>query len=157
MPRKIPIILLEDAGALGRAGDIITVSEGYARNFLFPQGKAALADDNVVSHVEQTQKAIAAAAQAELSAFQVQAEALDGTELTLTAKRKEDEGNDIFGSITTRHIAAALQEQARLEIKPKDILLEKPITELGSYDITIKLSPDVETKIKVTVIPDEKT
>jgi large subunit ribosomal protein L9 len=155
MPRKIPVILLEDIGSLGKAGDIISIAEGYARNFLFPQGKAALAEENAVKMVEQSKKAKAAAEQAELTAFQAQAEALDGTELILTAKRKEDEGPEIFGSLTSRHIAEALQEQAKLEVRPKDVVLQKPITELGSYDVTVKLSPDVETTIKVTVNAEE--
>lgn len=145
------MILVEDVSSLGRAGDIITVSEGYARNFLFPQGKAALADEGAVKKIENKRAAAKAEADQALAEAQAQAEALDGTELILTAKRKEEEGPDIFGSITTRHIAAAVKEQAKLDIPPKNIVLEKPITQLGTYDVTMKLSPDVEAVIKVTI------
>lgn len=151
MPRKIPVILLEDIGSLGRAGDIITVSEGYARNFLFSQAKAALADESAVRKIENKRRAAKAEADKALAEAQAHAEALDGTELTLTARRKEDEGNEIFGSLNARNVAEALKAQAKLEVRPKDIVLEKPITELGSYDVTVKLSPDVEATIKVTV------
>jgi ribosomal protein L9 len=156
MSRKVTVLLLEDIQSLGKAGDIVTVSEGHARNFLFPEGKAALADVTTRTRAAQQQASKAAQAEKELEELQVFADRLEGTELTLPARLKEDEGNEIFGSITAAQIAQKLNEEAKLTLKPKDVKLARPITHIGSQDITVQLSPDVETKIRVTVTAHEE-
>jgi large subunit ribosomal protein L9 len=153
MAKDIAVILLEDIGKVGRAGDIVQVSDGYARNFLFPQGKAALATNQVREQYVKRKAHEAAGKQAELEQLQAQGEQLTGTELTLTAKIKD--GNDIYGSITKKMIAEELNRQASLGIKPAAIMLAKPIIKTGSQDITVKLSPDVETTIRVTVLGED--
>jgi large subunit ribosomal protein L9 len=154
MSARLSILLLEDIANLGRAGEIVSVSEGYARNFLFPQGKAALADSTAKKAAKKREDSVRAREEEKLAALRAQAESLEGTELTVPAK--VNEGDEIFGSITARHIAAALGEQASLKIAAKDINLPEPLTRLGTTNVTVRLSSDVEAVIRVTVVPDAK-
>lgn len=153
MSKSIKVILLENIDHLGVAGEIVSVSEGYARNFLFPAGKAALATEQAEREAGEKRTLAKATADAELAALQQKAESLTGTELMLTAKRKE--GEEIFGSITAAQIVKELNQQAGLALKPKDLDLPKAITKIGSQDATIHLSPEVEIVIRVTITPDE--
>ena len=152
MSKKVSVLLLEDVASLGSAGDIVKVSEGYARNALFPDGKAALATEAVRHEQQSRQVRQEAEKTADLEKLQAVADRLEGTELTLTARLKE--GEDIFGSITAAQIAKELSQQANLSLKPKDIALAKPLTRLGSLPVTVHLSPEVEAKIQVTVAVD---
>jgi len=150
---KVGIILLEDDPSLGQAGDIVAVSEGYARNFLFPQGKAALATEQAQARQAKRAATQAQASQAELTQLQQQAANLDSTELFLAAKVKDD-SQDLYAAIKAKDIATALNDQAKLDIKPNSIALSEPIQALGTYDVVINLSDDVEAKIKLTVQAD---
>jgi large subunit ribosomal protein L9 len=150
MSKTIQVILLEDIPSLGGAGDIVQVSEGYARNALFPQSKAALATATArQAKAEQTRRQAEAAA-AFSDELKNKAEVLAGSELTLRARVKE--GDEIFGSITARDIATALTKQTSLAFKPKQIKLTEPITRLGSYDLEVSLSSDISTTIRLTVL-----
>lgn len=146
------IILLEDISKLGHAGDIVVVSEGYARNALFPDGRAALATEQVKRKANERRFKEKKQVAERLRQLQEVADVLEGTELTLTAKVKE--GTEIFGSITVKQLAQELKERAHLDIIPSNISLKTPIKEIGTYPITIALSPEVECKIIVQVIPD---
>jgi len=149
MSKQIQVFLLEDVASVGKAGEIASVSEGFARNMLFPQGKAALASPIVKNKkVHQDAKEKAAHA-AELAKLRHMAEVLEGKELTLGARIKE--GNDIFGSISAIRIADELNKQANLKLKPKNIELKKPITAIGDYKVAVNLSPDVTATIHLTV------
>lgn len=152
MAKRIQVLLLESIKSVGVAGDIVAVSEGYARNFLFPQGKAALATSHVVTFHKRKKAKVEAQQQAELAQLQEVAEQLEGTELAFTVKVKE--GNAIFGSITPKKIADALEHQANLEVTAKDVLLPKPLTTLGTHSVTVRLSPDVETTLAVSILAD---
>jgi len=152
MSKKISIILLEDITNLGQAGDIVEATEGYARNFLFPQAKAALATDQAKQEVKDKKQQAAKINDEQLAALQSKADNLAGTELLLTARVKD--GTEIYGKITPGQIAKELNKAAKLDLKAKAINLPQPITATGTYDVTVSLSPDVETTIKVTVEPD---
>ncbi|MEK7556366.1 MAG: 50S ribosomal protein L9 [Patescibacteria group bacterium] len=157
MSRKVTVLLLEDIKELGKAGDIVTVSEGHARNFLFPEGTAALADENAQRQAERRRERAQAESNKVLAEAQVLAEKLEGTELTIKARRKEeDEGDEIFGSINARRVADELNQAAQIDVKPKDIRLPKAITRLGSQPVVVHLSPEVDITIQVTIIPDEE-
>lgn len=151
MKKKVRVILLEDIASLGHVGQIVTVAEGYARNSLFLEGKAALATPEVQEKNEAVQQKAAQTAAASLQALQAQAERLLGTELVLSGRLKE--GEEIFGSITARDIASELNAQAGLTLTPKQIKLKKPIMKTGSQDIEINLSSEVATTIRVTIVP----
>ena len=152
--RKVEVILLDSVPDLGEAGSLVKVAEGFARNHLFPDGLAALATTKV-KRKEADKKAIAeAAASEELQKQRELAESLDGTELTMKARVKE--GAEIFGSITNQHIVKELNAQANLELKPRQIEIAEPLGEIGEYDVTIHLAPDVTAALKVLVINEEQ-
>lgn len=152
MAAKIYIILLESIAGLGRAGDIVQVSEGYARNSLFPEGKAAQATPSVQKDFAHKKAKAEKVKLQKFEELQNQAEILDKTEVTITAKVKD--GVDIFGSITKKQIMQELQAKAGVRLKEGDIDMQGPIKQLGSYDITIRLSPEIECIIKLTIAPD---
>jgi large subunit ribosomal protein L9 len=149
---KVNVLLLEDIQGLGRAGDIVSVNEGYARNSLFPAGQAAQATPTVQrKYADKRAKETQSKAQA-LVQLQKKAEILDGTELTLAARVKE--GDTIYGSITAKDILSELINKANLNIKASQLDINVPIKQLGSYDLTIHLSPQVECVMKLTVVAD---
>ena len=152
MSKNIKIILLEDLAGYGRAGDITEASEGYARNFLFPQGKAALATSQIETKAAERKSQDDQAAKAKLAKYQQKAEELDGIELIIFARLKGN--NEIFGKISERDISKALDTQANLTITAKDIIISEPITAVGTHDVTVTLSKDIEANIKVTIEPD---
>lgn len=155
MSQKISVILLEDITNLGRAGDIVDVKEGYARNFLFPRGQAALADDKAKNQVASKKKQDRTYAEQQLAELQAKATALEGTELTLMAEVKD--GDDIYGAITNTQISKEISRQSNAKVKAKDIILTKPITKLGTFDATLQLSTYVEAQIKITIKADPKS
>lgn len=151
--KKVKVLLLENVGTLGEAGQLITVSEGYARNFLFPQGKAALALESTVSQVKDKKARQKKSQQLALEKIQAKADSLDGTELVITTRVKE--GNQIYGSVNAKNIAYTLNTEAKSDFKDKDILLDKPITSIGSHRVTVRFTAGVEAVIQLTVVPQE--
>lgn len=152
MAKKIRVILLEDVPTIGRAGDIVSVAEGYARNFLFNEGKAAIADAAAFTRRQREKQKEAAALAKKTEQLQARAEQLEGTELTMIVRVKE--GEEIFGSISAKAIGEELHKQAKIVVKPKDIHLSSPLNRIGSTDITVSLSKEVETHIRVTLVAD---
>jgi large subunit ribosomal protein L9 len=150
MNKKVSVLLLEKLPGIGNAGDIVEVSEGYARNLLFPQGKAALATSEKQKSHQAQQKRDRQKAEEQLHVVQQRAESLTGSELTLTVRVKE--GDEIYGSISAAHIAKELSKQTTYSIKAKDIALAEPLKRLGSYDIEVHLSAEIVAPIKVTVV-----
>lgn len=148
------VLLLEDVKNLGRAGDIVETSEGYARNFLFPQGKAALATGHV-----RTQKAAKDAttkkkAEEELAAQQMIASKLENTELTFLKKVREN--GTLYGSVTVKEVVNILSKQTGILVAPKNITGNFPIKHLGTYPITVQLGQGVEFQMIVVVLKYEE-
>ena len=143
------VILLQDVKALGKKGEIVKVSDGYARNFIFPKKLGVEATKQNLYDLN-TQKAAEAKKQKEiLEEAQQQAKKLE--ELTITVKIKAGEGGKTFGSISTKEIAAALKEQFGLDLDKKKLVLNDPIKHAGTYTIPVKLHPQVTAQMKVTV------
>ena len=143
------VILNRDVKGTGKAGDIVKVSDGYARNMLIPKGYAKEATEGNVRNLEK-QKAIAAEKMAEEKA-EAQALAEKINERSVTIKTKAGEGGRIFGSITSKDIADALADQHKLTVDKKKIQLDNPIKQTGELTVDIKLYPEVMAKLKVTV------
>lgn len=143
------VILNKDVKGTGKAGDIVKVSDGYARNMLIPRGFATEATQGNVRSLEK-QKAIAAEKRAE---EKTHAEALAGRikELNVIIKTKAGEGGRIFGSITSKDIADALEKQHKIKVDKKKIQLDAPIKQTGSTSVDIKLYHEINTKLSVTV------
>lgn len=143
------VILNRDVKGTGKAGDIVKVSDGYARNMLIPKGYAKEATEGNVRNLEK-QKAIAAEKKAEeKAAAQALAEKINVASVTI--KTKAGEGGRIFGSITSKDIADALADQKKLTVDKKKIQLDNPIKQTGEMTVDIKLYPEVMAKLKVTV------
>ena len=143
------VILNRDVKGTGKAGDIVKVSDGYARNMLIPKGYAKEATEGNVRNLEK-QKAIAAEKKAEeKAAAQALAEKINAASVTI--KTKAGEGGRIFGSITSKDIADALADQKKLTVDKKKIQLNNPIKQTGEMTVEIKLYPEVMAKLKVTV------
>lgn len=143
------VILNRDIKGTGKAGDVVKVSDGYARNMLIPRGWATEATEGNVRSLEK-QKAIAAEKKAEeKAAAQAQAEKIKA--LSVTIKTKAGDGGRIFGSITSKDIADALKAQHKVTVDKKKIQLDSPIKQTGETEVAIKLYPEVATTLKVVV------
>lgn len=143
------VILLKDVKGTGKAGDVVKVSDGYARNMLIPKGLAKEATQGNVRNLEK-QKAIAEKKRAEeKAAAQKKAEELE--KITLIVKSKGGENGKLFGSVTSMDIAKALQEQEGITIDKKKIDIPGPIKQAGKSQAVIKLYQDVSAKITVDV------
>jgi large subunit ribosomal protein L9 len=148
---QIEVILREDVKDLGKAGALVRVKPGYARNFLLPRGLAYEATAGNKKRIEGEQRARVQRASAEKS------EALDLasrlTQVHLKLRAKAGEGDKLFGSITSQDLATALAGQG-FPIDRRRIELDHPIKSLGFHSVAIRLHPEVHAEIKVTVEPE---
>ncbi|MEE0772826.1 MAG: 50S ribosomal protein L9 [Anaerovoracaceae bacterium] len=143
------VILLKDVKGTGKAGDVVKVSDGYARNMLLPKGLAKEATEGNVRNLEK-QKAIAAEKlEAQKEAAKKQAEEM--SKITVVIKSKGGENGKLFGSITSKDIADALEEQEKIKVDKKKIDLTSPIKQTGDFQVAVKLFPEVSATLKVTV------
>lgn len=147
------VILLDKIGNLGALGDQVSVKAGYARNFLFPKGKAVPATKANIESFEARRAELEAKVAEELAASQARAEKLEAlAEVTLVSKAG-DEGK-LFGSIGTRDIADAISAVG-LEVAKSEVRLPNgTIRETGEFDVAIQLHSEVTTTIKVIVIAE---
>ena len=142
------VILLQDVKKVGKKGDVIEASDGYARNFLFPRKlaeEATSANMHVLNAKKENERKKKLA---ELEAAQKLAADLKGKEVKIEAK-----GNNgrLFGAITSKDVAELINKEYKLSIDKKKIVMDT-IKVAGSYDIEIKLYPEVSTKMKVTIV-----
>jgi len=142
------IILTEDVHHVGASGDVVNVKAGFARNFLFPQRKAMLADPRNVKAVEHAKLIAEHKMKKVKAAVEGLAEKLNNLKITVAHLVGEDD--KLFGSVTTMEIEKALAAEG-YEIDRKKIVLEKPIKELGEFKIPVKLHQDVTAEINLEV------
>ncbi|MGL4760095.1 MAG: 50S ribosomal protein L9 [Sarcina sp.] len=144
------VILLKDVKNLGKKGDVIEASDGYARNYLFPRKLAEQATDNSL-HILNAKKTIERKAKlAEVEAAQKLAEELRDKVVKVTGK--SGDGGRLFGAITNKDVAGLIEKEYKIKIDKKKILMET-IKVLGTYTIEIKIYPEITTKMKVMVVP----
>jgi large subunit ribosomal protein L9 len=142
------IILQEDIEKLGTRGEVVSVAEGYARNFLLPRKLALEASPGNLKRLEKIRTTLAKRTTTERDQAQKQAELLNG--VTLNFSRKAGENDQLFGSVTTTDLAQALAGQG-FEIDKRRIELADPIKVVGQYEITTKLVHGVTATFKVSV------
>ncbi|RUO28220.1 50S ribosomal protein L9 [Aliidiomarina sanyensis] len=148
------IILLDKVANLGSLGDQVTVKSGYARNFLFPQGKAVPATKANVEMFEQRRAELEAKLAADLKAAEDRAEKVNALDTIVIASKAGDEGK-LFGSIGTRDIADAITA-AGVEVKKSEILMPHgTIREVGEYEIELQLHADVLAAVTLKVEASE--
>ncbi len=146
------VILLEDVKSLGKKGEIVTVSDGYARNYVLPKKLGVEADPAHMNDLKLQKAHEDKVAREQLAAAQELAKTLETKEVIV--KMKSGEGGKTFGSISSKEIAAAAKSQCGLELDKKKLQLPEAIKSLGVYDIVVKLHPKVTGKLKVKVVEE---
>lgn len=143
------VILIENVDRLGNIGDIVTVKNGYARNYLIPKSKAKPATPGNMKMLESLKKK-KAEEDAKIKALaQALGDKISKISLTIPAQAGEEE--KLFGSISNDMIAEALAAEG-ISIDKRDIVMEEPIKSLGVYQVTVKISPEVKANLKVWII-----
>lgn len=142
------VILLQDIVHTGKQGDIVTVSDGYARNFLFPRKVAIAAEGGALKNLE-TKKALEDR-RSEKILHKAESEKAALTEKTIIVRAKSGEGK-LYGRITAQDIADAVEKSLGVKLDKRKINLVNPIKSLGEYEVPLKLHKDVIVPIKVAV------
>jgi large subunit ribosomal protein L9 len=146
------VILLEPMENLGDVGAVVSVKPGYARNYLLPRGIAVLATESNLKTLEAKIRAQARKAAERKAEAERLKELLEPITLILRVKAGDQK---IYGSVTSREIAAALEAQHQITIDPKKLVLERPIKDLGDYVLAYKPHPEVPMTLKVSVVADK--
>ena len=143
------VILLEDVRGSGKSGDVVNVSDGYARNMLIPRGLAVEATPQNIKQLEKKKEAIAKKFAEDKAAALEMKKKLE--EITVEVKAKTGKSGKVFGSVTSADIAEALQALG-FDIDKKKIQLDSPIKMVGETDVNVKLFTEVSGKVKVNVV-----
>lgn len=142
------VVLLENVKKLGRVGEVVNVSDGYARNLLFPKKLAQIATPDVLKRVEKIKANKIAGEKEEINKFTALAREIKDKKIVITAKAK---GGKLFGSIDTLVIAKELKNQLNLEIGRESIKLEAPIKEVGERKIALEFLKNIKTNINIEI------
>ena len=144
------IVLLEDVKALGRKGQVVKVNDGYASNFILPKKLGVEATAKNLNDLKLQKANEAKIAAEQLAAAKELGEKLEKATVTLAIKAGE--GGRAFGSVSSKEIGKAIQEQLGLEVDKKKIVLNDPIKSIGSFEVPVKLHKDVTAKLAVKVV-----
>ena len=142
------IILLERIEKLGRIGDVVTVKDGYARNFLLPQNKALRANDANKKVFEANRERLEKENAEKRSSAETQGEKVEGAEVVLI--RASSNAGQLYGSVSVRDIVAGLAEQGH-QIDKRQVIMGQPIKSIGLHDVTVALHPEVHVTVKANV------
>lgn len=144
------VILQEEVKKLGKKGDVIEVSEGYARNFLLPKKLAVEATATNVNSITQQKASEARKQQRAIDEAKLMAAQLSKLEVTIAVKTGE--GGKLFGAVTVKDIADALNAQHKIELDKRKLELKDAIKATGTYPVTIKVHPEITSRIQVHII-----
>lgn len=142
------VILKQDVKGQGKKGELVTVSDGYARNFLFPRGLAVEADSQAMNELRNREESAAYHKKVEKDAALAAAETLKGKALTIRAKAGN--GGRLFGSVTTKEVADALEKQVGVKVDKRKITMND-VKAFGTYTAEVKLYTGVTAEIQVVV------
>jgi large subunit ribosomal protein L9 len=148
---KVSVILREDVEKLGSAGDLVQVSRGFARNYLIPRKKGIEADSQNIALVELQKKHARERAERQRREMEELSARISATELTIPVK--VGSGQKLFGSVTAHDISDAF-ERSGILLDRKQVHLESPIRELGTFDVEVRLGSGLKCLTKVTVISE---
>lgn len=143
------VVLLQDVKSLGKKGDLVNAATGYARNFLLAKGLAVEADAKAMNELKTKKAAEDFHKAQELKAAQNLADEL--SDKTIKIKAKAGSAGRLFGSVTTKEIAAAINEQFGCEIDKKKVSIDADIKTFGTYNVLVKLPQGVSAKLFVAV------
>jgi large subunit ribosomal protein L9 len=145
------VILLEDVPSLGKAGDLVKVSDGYGRNFLIPQKKAILGTEKGLKMLEHQKRLVQQRMGKMKKDLEQVARQIEGLSCTFT--KAVGESGKLFGSVTSMEIEGYLKENG-IDVDRKKILLDEPIKSVGAFTVTIKLHSDIVAHLKVWVVQE---
>ncbi len=146
------VILRENVENLGNTGDLVKVTDGYARNFLLPRKLVVMADEKNVAAIEHNKRLLEKKRIAQRADSEALAKKLE--QFSCTISRKVGDQDRIFGSVSVGDIAAALKAGG-YSVDKRAVSLDAPIKTLGVHTVTIKLQPEVSTSLKVWVVKEE--
>lgn len=144
------VILLQDVKSLGKKGEVVKVSDGYARNFILPKKLGVEKNAKTMNDLKLQKAAEEKHRQEVLAEAQALGEQIK--KLSVTLKIKSGEGGRTFGSVSTKEIAVAMKEQLKLDIDKKKLVLPEPIRTLGTTIVPVRLHPEVTTELTVKVV-----
>ncbi|HOA79610.1 MAG TPA: 50S ribosomal protein L9 [Defluviitaleaceae bacterium] len=144
------VILLEDVKKHGKQGDIVNVSDGYAKNYLIPKGLAVEATKAAENELKLKKKAEEKRRQEELDLAKELKEKIEEKSISISVKSGEN--GKLFGSVTSKEVSAELKSQLKLDIDKKKIQLNEPIKTLGNHSVPIKLHPKVTAQLTVKIL-----
>jgi large subunit ribosomal protein L9 len=146
------LLLRDDVPGLGYRGDIVKVAKGYARNYLLPNRLAEVPTPEAIESVRKKAEKIAAEMEVIKADRMEVAKTLANVAVTIAAKASEE--GSLYGSVGTKQIVDAL-EAAGHQVDEKQVMLDAPLKEVGEFDVTISLHPEVQVPVKVTVEAEE--
>ncbi|GAB4320033.1 MAG: 50S ribosomal protein L9 [Leptolyngbyaceae cyanobacterium] len=151
MAKRVQLVLNKDVSKLGRAGDVVDVAPGYARNYLIPQGLAVHSTPGILKQVERRREL----ERQRLAELKQQAEvvkkAIEAVK-TISIAKQVGENEAIFGTVTTQEVADAILSATKQEVDRRNITLPE-VHKLGSYEAVIKLHPELTASIEIQVVP----
>ncbi len=143
------VVLLQDVKGTGKKGELVNVSDGYARNFLFPRKIAKEADAQAINELKNAEQSKQYKIETETAQAKANADKLNGQ--TLTMFGKAGKGGKLFGSVTSKEIAAELQKKFGISVDKRKIVLDNDIKSFGTYNCEVRLYNGVSAVIKVMV------
>lgn len=143
------VLLLADVKGQGKKDQIVEVSDGYARNFLFPKKLAVIADNKVISEARSKEQAKQFKLEEEKKAAKALADKIGSLTVNMTASSGSD--GRLYGSVTSKDIAEALAKQHNVEIDKRKLVLKENIKTYGTFEVEIKVYPEISAKLKVSV------
>ncbi len=146
------VILKDDVESLGKRGDTIKVTDGYARNYLIPKGLAMEATSISAKAIEHERKLIAKRAEKEKKNAEALLASFAGVSVSIARKTADQE--KLFGSVTAKDIEKALEDKG-LKVDRKQVVLDEPIKQLGEFPVKIKLYPGIVAEIAVKVVEEQ--
>lgn len=149
---RMKVLLLQDVTELGNAGNIYTVAGGYARNYLMPRGLAVIASKGALKQADEIKQAGIRRRARERANAEAQAQLISGQRLLFAANAGENER--LYGSVTSADVAERLSEAVGFEVDRRKIQLDHALRDLGIYDLTVRLMPEVSASFKVAVVRD---
>ena len=147
----IEVLLMADVPDLGSEGAVVRVTEGYARNFLYPRKLAAPVTDATRRRLAKIQKSREEARKLQIDQAKETAARIEKASCTIAVKAAENQ--TLYGSVTAADVADALKEQG-IVIDKHCIVIDNPIKSLGIFEVSVKLHPEVETRLKVWVVEE---
>ncbi len=148
------VLLRRDVESVGRMGDVVEVADGYARNYLLPKKIAVAVTPENLQEIETARQAHRLREEEELDRVRHQAELLEGFLCYVTARATE--AGHLFGSVGSEQVADKLAESGFEGIRPANISLDRPIEEIGDYELEVMLHPDVRARILLRVAGEQE-